>query len=188
MVLKNVLISFIYMWLSSFPSNMCGRDYCFSIVYSSLLCHRLMDHKRVSLFLGSLFLFLQSINMFLCQCMHAQSLQSCLTLWDPMDCNLPCSSVHGILQSKMLEWIAMPSSRGSSWHRNQTCGCCISFIAGGFFTHWATWESPLCQYPTVLFTVILQYSQKSGSMILPALFFLKIVLAIWSLLCFQTTF
>ena len=40
--------------------------------------------------------------------------QSCLTLFDPMACSLPGSSVHGILQARILEWIAMPSSRGSS--------------------------------------------------------------------------
>ena len=40
--------------------------------------------------------------------------QSCLTLYDPMDCSLPGSSVHGILQARILEWVAMPSSRGSS--------------------------------------------------------------------------
>ena len=41
-------------------------------------------------------------------------LQSCLTLCDPMDCSLPVSSVHRILQARILEQIAMPSSRGSS--------------------------------------------------------------------------
>ena len=40
--------------------------------------------------------------------------QLCLTLCDPMDCSLPCSSVHGILQARILEWVAMPFSRGSS--------------------------------------------------------------------------
>ena len=35
--------------------------------------------------------------------------QSCLTLWDPMDCNPPASSIHGILQARILEWIAIPS-------------------------------------------------------------------------------
>ena len=47
-------------------------------------------------------------------CMHAKSLQSCLSVCDPMDCSLPGSSVHGILQARMLERVAMPSSRGSS--------------------------------------------------------------------------
>ena len=43
-----------------------------------------------------------------------ESLQSCLTLCDPMDCSPPGSSVHGILQARILEWVAMPSSRGKS--------------------------------------------------------------------------
>ena len=38
----------------------------------------------------------------------------------PMGCSLTCSSVHGILQAKILEWVVMPSSRGSSWSRDQT--------------------------------------------------------------------
>ena len=45
--------------------------------------------------------------------------QSCLTLCDPMDCSPPGSSVHGILQARILEWIAMPSSRGSSQPRDR---------------------------------------------------------------------
>ena len=52
-------------------------------------------------------------------CVHAKSLQSCLPLCDPMDCT-PGSSVHGILQAKILQWIAMPFSRGSSRARGQT--------------------------------------------------------------------
>ena len=45
---------------------------------------------------------------------RAESLQSCTTLCDPMDYNLPGSSVHGIFQARILEWIAISSSRGSS--------------------------------------------------------------------------
>ena len=45
--------------------------------------------------------------------------QSCLTLCNPTDCRLPGSSVHGILQARTLEWVAMPSSRGSSQPRDQ---------------------------------------------------------------------
>ena len=64
--------------------------------------------------------------------MRAKSLQSYPTL-RPVDCNLPGSSVHGILQVRILEWVVMPSSRGSSQPRDQThvFGSCI---AGGFFT------------------------------------------------------
>ena len=61
--------------------------------------------------------------------------QSCLTVCHPMDGSLPGSSVHGILQARILEWVAMPSSRGSSQPRDRTQ---VSCIAGRFFTIWAT--------------------------------------------------
>ena len=71
-------------------------------------------------------------------CVHAQS---CLTLCNPMNCSLPGSSVHGFLQANILEWVAVAFSRGSSQPKNQTHFSCISCIAGGFFTKWATWET-----------------------------------------------
>ena len=72
----------------------------------------------------------------LCTC--AKSLQSCPTLCDTMDYSLPDSSVHGILQARILEWVAMSSSRGSSQSRRQTHVSYNSLIAGRFFTVWAT--------------------------------------------------
>ena len=66
--------------------------------------------------------------------------QLCLTFSDPMDCSPPDSSVHGILQARMLECVDIPFSRGSSWPRNQTW---VSYIAGRFFTIWATREAPV---------------------------------------------
>ena len=58
-----------------------------------------------------------------------------------MDCSLPGSSVHGILQARTLEWVAMPSSRGSSRPRVQTrLSLVSSALASGFFTASATWE------------------------------------------------
>ena len=72
---------------------------------------------------------------FLLQCMKVKSesevSQSCRTLCDPMDCSPPGSSVHGILQARVLEWVAIPFSKGSSQPSNQTQ---VSCIAGGFFT------------------------------------------------------
>ena len=50
--------------------------------------------------------------------------QLCLTLCDPMDRSPPGSSVHGILQARILEWVAIPSSRGSSQPRDRTCVSC----------------------------------------------------------------
>ena len=55
-----------------------------------------------------------------------------------MDCSPPESSVHGILQETVLEWVAIPFSRGSSQPRDRTQ---VSHIAGGFFTIWATREA-----------------------------------------------
>ena len=76
---------------------------------------------------------------FLLQCMKVKSesevAQSCPTLSDPMDCSPPGSSVHGISQTKTLEWVAIPFSRGSSQPRDQIPGllhcrqtlCCLSY-------------------------------------------------------------
>ena len=63
-------------------------------------------------------------------CVFAKSLQSCPSLCNPMDYSPPGSSVHRILQTRVLEWVAVPSFRESSWPRDQTC---LSCIAGGFF-------------------------------------------------------
>ena len=66
--------------------------------------------------------------------------QSCLTLCNPIDCSPPGSSVHGILQARILEWVAISFSRGSSRPRNQTR---VSCTAGIVFIIWATREAPV---------------------------------------------
>ena len=63
--------------------------------------------------------------------------QSCPTLWNPMDCSLPGSSLHGIFQARVLEGVAISFSRGSSQPRDQAR---VSRIAGRQFTLWATRE------------------------------------------------
>ena len=68
-------------------------------------------------------------------------LQSCPTLWDPVDYSPPGSSVHGILQARILEWGAIPSSRGSSRPRDRTRVSCGSCIGRRILHHWATWEA-----------------------------------------------
>ena len=73
--------------------------------------------------------------------------QSCPILCDPMDCSLPGFCVHGSLQARILKWVAVPFSRGSSQPRGQTH---VFRVAGRFFTIWATREFfityswPLC--------------------------------------------
>ena len=61
--------------------------------------------------------------------------QLCPTVSDPVDCSPPGSSVHGILQARILEWVAIPFSRGSSWPRDWTQ---VSCIAGTCFSIWVT--------------------------------------------------
>ena len=70
--------------------------------------------------------------------MYAESLELYLTLCDPMDYSPPASSVHGILQARILEWVAIPFSRGSFQPRGWTQVLCIE---GRFFTIWATKEA-----------------------------------------------
>ena len=72
-------------------------------------------------------------------CLHAKSLQSCMTLCNPVDYSLPGSSAHGILQARILEWVAISFSRGSSQPRDRTQ---VSCIAGRCFILWATRKAP----------------------------------------------
>ena len=74
--------------------------------------------------------------------MKALVTQSWLTLHDPMDYRPLGSSVYGILQARILEWLAMPSSRGSSPPRD---GTQVSCIAGRFLTVWATRKALYCR-------------------------------------------
>ena len=68
------------------------------------------------------------------------SAQSWPTLFNPMDCSLPGSSVHGIFQARILEWVANSFSRGFSQPRDQTFISCVSCIGRQILYHWATRE------------------------------------------------
>ena len=98
------------------------------------LAWQMLDQVYLVIFIlfGYLLTLLKILGDDLCVC--AKSFQSCLTLCDPMDCCPPCSSVHGISQARILEWAAMPSSRGSSQCRDQTLFSCVSCIASRFLT------------------------------------------------------
>ena len=72
--------------------------------------------------------------------------QSCLTLCDPVDCSPPGSSIHGIHQARILEWVAVSFSRRSSWPRDWTQ---VSRIAGRRFTLWANKEALLMSLPEI---------------------------------------
>ena len=92
--------------------------------------------------------------------------QTCPALWDPMDCSLPGSSVHGISQARILEWVAIPSSRGSSWTWTWVFWTFWielgSSAAGGFFTaeplgksvEWCIYDIYLIKCSISVFTVM----------------------------------
>ena len=82
-------------------------------------------------------------------CMRAKLLQSCLTLCDPMNASLPGSSVRGTLQARVMKWVVMPSSRGSSWPRGGICVSMSPLLAGGFFTTNATWRASVSVFSLV---------------------------------------
>ena len=70
-----------------------------------------------------------------CCCLVAKSYW---TLLRPVDCSPPASSVHGIFQARILEWVAISFSRGSSWPRDRTCVFCVSCIGRQILYHWTT--------------------------------------------------
>ena len=77
----------------------------------------------------------QWVPILCCVCMPEKSLQSCPTLGDPMDYSPPGSSVHGILQARILEWVAISFSRGSSRPRDRIFISCVSCIGRRVLYH-----------------------------------------------------
>ena len=74
-----------------------------------------------------------------CACSVTQSWPA---LCNTIDCSLPSSSVHRILQVRILEWVAITSSRGSSWSRDWSHVSCVSCIGRQILYYWATWDAP----------------------------------------------
>ena len=89
---------------------------------------------------------------YICTCVHAKSLQSCLTLCNAMDPSPPGSSVHGTLQARILGWVAVPSSRGSAYPGIEPTSLVSPGLAGVFFTTSTTWKAPTSnKFPQFLF-------------------------------------
>ena len=87
--------------------------------------------------------------------LRGKSLQSCQTFCDPMDCSPPDSFVPGILQVRILAWVAMPSSRGSSQPRIVSASLMSPVLAGKFFITTTTWN--------LIFSVLSSSVQQSDS-------------------------
>ena len=77
-------------------------------------------------------------------CVH--SCFSHVWLWDPMECSPPGSPGYRILHARILDWVAMSSSRVSSQTKEWTSVSCIACVAGRFFTSWAIGEAPRSRY------------------------------------------
>ena len=98
------------------------------------------DHEVLFFFLMDLYMqkkWNSTYTSYLTEIQFKMDLKYKPTLCDPVDCSLPGSSVHGILQARVLEWVAISCSRGSSQLRDRTL---VSWIAGRHFTLWATRE------------------------------------------------
>ena len=100
-----------------------------SLYYSSFM----VNHKLIYIYIY-VSAYIQCIIYII---VNNEVTQSCLSLCDPIDCSLPGSSVHGVFKARILEWVAISFSRGSSRPRNRTQ---VSCIAGRCFTIWATRE------------------------------------------------
>ena len=85
-----------------------------------------------------------------CMCVHAQSVRGVSDCFDPIDCSPPSSSVHGILQARIQEWVAMPSSRGSSNPGINPTSLKSPALAGEFFTNSATWYKVHTDFTVIL--------------------------------------
>ena len=110
---------------------------CELLIGKWLSCVKYMILFFVELFWLELFYVINdNINV----CMGAKL---CLTLCNPVDYSQPGFSVLGILQARILEWVAVPSSRGSSPPWNQTRISASPALAGGFFTTSSTWKAPI---------------------------------------------
>ena len=86
------------------------------------------------------------VNSSCSRCVHAKSLQSCPTLCDPMDCSPPGSSLCGILQARILEWVTMLPPGDLPNPGIELVSLMSSALAGGFFTTRANWEVPCSRY------------------------------------------
>ena len=131
----------------------------------------------------TLYFWLLYIPQYACMC--PKFLQSCLTLSNTMDCSPPGSSVHGILQARILEWVVMPSSGWSSQPRDQTC---ISY-----FLHWQVSSLPLAPpqytYQEKLFPFITAQLTSFNHFALPPTITLLITTTLFSVsVCFFVWF
>ena len=120
---------------------MCPVSVCLSVSRSncSLIPAQPLTPARAGLVLS---LFLYRVFVCVCLCIRTPSVtQPCQTLCDHMDCVPPVSSVHGIFQARILDWVAISYPRGSSQARDGSCNLGIFCVGWQILYHCATWEA-----------------------------------------------
>ena len=132
------------------PSHSPGKSYLITVacLYLYVLCNAIHEYFQIftSILLSETeqFSFLPSL---LTSLSNVAISTACLWAWwhltlcNPMGCSPPGSSVHGILQARIPEWVTMPFSRGPSWPGIEPAS--LTSLAGRFFTASASWEAPL---------------------------------------------
>ena len=117
-------------------TKLCKQLLTYSIGHSIFFIH-CTNQNHFSVCFSCVFTFLEIIkHVWLCSVA-----QLCLTLCDPMDCSPPGSSVHGIFQARILEWVAVSFSGVSSQPKDQTHISCIYCIGRRIIYHCITWEA-----------------------------------------------
>ena len=147
--MKNSYYSPFYFLLFSFNKNIVAfyQMECLLLDWSNSYFSLKILPCTVSFFILHIrkvqyFLWLWNVLSTLPKRCHCCSVaQACLTLCDPMGHNLPGSSVHGIIQGRILEQVSISSSGGSSRPRDWTHVSCIPCIVRQILYHWATWEA-----------------------------------------------
>ena len=105
------------------------------------------NHEKLSTlclrkYLSIRVVYIECVCVCVCVCARVHSVaQLYLTPGDPMDCRPTGSSVHGIFQARILEWVAISYSRGSSQPRNRTRDSFVCYTGRRILYHWATWEA-----------------------------------------------
>ena len=135
----------LYLWWPSCEMNLFSEEPCFLSFWNTVLRDSIWVLAVLTITgapslcspLGQSWVLRACVLIHMCACVHAQL---CLTLCNPMDCDPAGSSLHGILQARTLEWVAVSFSKGSSQPRDQTCVSLSLALAGGFFTTSGTWE------------------------------------------------
>ena len=120
------VMSLLFNMLSRFVIDFLSKSQCLLISWLWSLSAMILEPKKIKSVTSVWILIKVKVSI----------AQSCLTLWDSVDCSFLGSSVHGILQVRILEWVAIPFSRGSSQSRDWTW---VS-ITGRFFTTWVRRE------------------------------------------------